>query len=321
MDDLTPVAASAEQPEAEDTFESTHRRHFILFQAVPSWLVSMLVHMVVLVVLGLMSIADPVKMINVLTASSTGEEGPEIEEFTIEEVDPGDVVESQEMTEPVVDMPESMDTIEPMAVEVPMDVAMVPVEVSDFAAEMAPSGAALQSLASMTAQSFNSRSVDMKKKLLREYGGNESSESAVNKALKWIALHQMPNGGWTFQHNLVCRGACNDPGDPQHARTFYAATAMALLPFLGAGQTHMVGEYKDTVRRGLLFLVENGKAKNVGGMPALDFTEPGGTLYSHGLVTILLCEAYAMTEDPALMVPAQQALNFAYYAQNPSDGG
>jgi hypothetical protein len=320
-DELEPVSTTASEASSGDAVEANYQRHFILFQAVPSWFVSMLVHMIVLIVLGVMTIADPVKVINVLSASNSGEEGPEIEEFVIEEIDPGEVQESEELSEPMVDMPETMDTIEPMAVEVPMDVAMVPVDVTDFAAEMAPSGAALQSLASMSSQSFNSRSVDMKKKLLREYGGNASSESAVNKALKWLALHQMPNGAWTFQHTLVCRGACDHPGDAQRAKAFNAATAIALLPFLGAGQTHMSGEYKETVRRGLLFLAANGKSKNFNGMQMLDYTEGGGTLYSHGLVTMLLCEAYAMTEDPALVAPAQAALNFTYYAQSPSDGG
>jgi hypothetical protein len=318
-DDQAPEPAA----EAAVTPEVSHRRNFILFQAVPSWLVSTMVHMFVLVALGLMSMGDPVKIINVLTAASTATEGPEIEEFTIDAVDPGDVVESEEMNEPVVDMPASMDSVEPMSVEAPMEMAISPISASDFTADLAPTGAALQSLASMTSQSqsFNSRGMDMKKKLLREYGGTQSSESAVNKALKWIALHQMPEGGWTFQHNLVCRGACNDPGEAQHAKAFNAATAMALLPFLGAGQTHMAGEYKETVRRGLLFLARNGKSRNFEGMPMLDFTEAGGTLYSHGLVTILLCEAYAMTEDPALMAPCQQALNFTFYAQSPNDGG
>jgi len=176
MVDSSPEPVELPDNESADNVAAGHGRHFILFQAVPAWLVSMLVHTLVLVLLGLMTIADPVKIINVLTASSPGEEGPEIEEFTIEEVDPGEVAESEEMTEPMVDMPESMDTIEPMAVDVPMEVAMVPVDMTDFAAEMAPAGAALQSLASMNSQSFNSRSVDMKKKLLREYGGNASSE-------------------------------------------------------------------------------------------------------------------------------------------------
>lgn len=300
--------------------EADPQRHFILFQAVPAWAISMLVHVLVLISLGLLTIADPIKIVNVLSASSSGEEGPEIEEFTIEEVDPGDVAESEELTEPMADLPETSEMIDPVSVDIPMDVAMVPVDVSDFAAEMAPSGATLQSLSSMNSQSFSSRSVDMKKKLLREYGGNDSSEAAVAKALKWIAKHQMPNGAWTFQHNLVRRDSGGNPGDEARAKAFNAATSLALLPFLGAGQTHLSGEYKDTVKRGLLFLVSNGKAKNIGGMPTLDFTESGGTLYSHGLAAIVLCEAFAMTEDPALMVPAQAAINFTAYAQN-TDGG
>lgn len=322
-EDPTKLARAVEaddQAADEAAFEADPQRHFILFQAVPAWAISMLVHMLVLLSLGLLTIADPVKIVNVLSASSAGEDGPEIEEFTIEEVDPGEVAQSEEMTEPMADVPEMSEVIDPVSVDIPMDVAMVPVDVSDFAAEMAPSGATLQSLSSMNSQSFNSRSVDMKKKLLREYGGNDSSEAAVAKALKWIAKHQMPNGAWTFQHNLVRRDSGGNPGDEARAKAFNAATALALLPFLGAGQTHMSGEYKNTVRRGLLFLVSNGKAKNINGLATLDFSESGGTLYSHGLVAIVLCEAFAMTEDSALMAPAQAAINYTAYAQN-SDGG
>ncbi len=321
LDDVTPETTAQSAGElSEQPEQANHQRHFILFQAVPAWAISLLVHMLVLLVLGLLTIADPAKIINVLSASNSGDEGPEIQEFTIDNIDPGDIAESEEPTEQMVDPAESMDMSEPLSVEVPTEIAAVPVDMTDFAAEMAPSAATLQSLSSLTAQSFNSRSQDMKKKLLRQYGGNDSSEAAVAKALKWIAKHQMPNGAWTFQHTLVRRDSGGDPGDPQRAKAFNAATALALLPFLGAGQTHMTGEYKDTVRRGLLFLVSNGKPKVIGGMPTLDFTEPGGTLYSHGLVAIVLCEAFAMSEDPALLGPAQATLNFTFYAQN-SDGG
>jgi hypothetical protein len=316
LDNVAPPADSAsEQPE-----EANVQRHFILFQAVPAWAISMLVHLLVLLVLGLLTIADPVKIVNVLSASNSGEEGPEIEEFTIEAVDPGEMAPTEEQSEPMVDVPESLEVTEPMVVDVPLDVAAVPLDITDLATAMAPSGATLQTLSSMTSQSFTSRSEDMKKKLLREYGGNDSSEAAVAKALKWIAKHQMPNGAWTFQHTLVRRDSGGDPGDASRAKAFNGATALALLPFLGAGQTHMAGEYKDVVRRGLLFLVSNGKPKVIGGAPTLSFFEDGGTLYSHGLAAIVLCEAYAMTEDPALLAPAQAALNFTAFAQG-VDGG
>jgi hypothetical protein len=44
-------------------------------------------------------------------------------------------------------------------------------------------------------------------------------------------------------------------------------------------------------------------------------------MYSHGLSTIVLCEAYAMTHEPFLQQPAQAALNFVSFAQDPYGGG
>ena len=43
-------------------------------------------------------------------------------------------------------------------------------------------------------------------------------------------------------------------------------------------------------------------------------------MYSHGLATIALCEAYGMTKDEALRGPAQAAVNFIEMAQNPNIG-
>lgn len=44
-------------------------------------------------------------------------------------------------------------------------------------------------------------------------------------------------------------------------------------------------------------------------------------MYSHGIASIVLCEAYAMTHDKGLYTPAQQAINFICYAQDPIGGG
>ena len=51
------------------------------------------------------------------------------------------------------------------------------------------------------------------------------------------------------------------------------------------------------------------------------FWEPEGTMYSHGIAAMAICEAYAMTADPALRAPAQAAINFICYAQDPQGGG
>ena len=47
---------------------------------------------------------------------------------------------------------------------------------------------------------------------------------------------------------------------------------MALLPFLGAGQTHKEGKYQETVERGLAFLVRQMKLGNGMG----DLSDAGG---------------------------------------------
>jgi hypothetical protein len=90
---------------------------------------------------------------------------------------------------------------------------------------------------------------------------------------------------------------------------------MALMPFLGAGQTHIEGTYQDVVARGVAALVRQMEVNRNGGS-LID----AGKMYSHGLGSIVLCEAYAMTYDPALARPAQLALDFISYAQGPRGG-
>jgi hypothetical protein len=153
--------------------------------------------------------------------------------------------------------------------------------------------------------------------LLAIYGGNAQSERAVEMGLKWLAAHQMPDGGWSFNHTLApqCQGQCRQPGSSAEARN--AATAMALLPLLAAGNTHMQGRYKTAVKNGLYFLISHIKRTPQGG----SFWERGGQMYSHGLASIALCEAYAMTGDKSLHQPAQETINFICYAQDPAGGG
>lgn len=152
--------------------------------------------------------------------------------------------------------------------------------------------------------------------LLKERGGSAESENAVGKALGWLARHQVPDGGWNFDHRVgPCQGQCDHHGSLENARA--GATGLALLPFLGAGQTHRGGDHKDVVKRGLAFLVQNMKNNKQGGGDLAD----GGSMYSHGICAIALAEAYAMTRDKDLMLPAQMAVNHIIYAQDPTGGG
>jgi hypothetical protein len=178
----------------------------------------------------------------------------------------------------------------------------------------------MQEIGSVTGSGLEGRGAAARGQMLSKFGGTKGSEAAVAAALKWLAAHQRPNGSWCFDHRMSpsCRGQCSHPGSLGE-NTLNGATGMALLPFLGAGQTHMEGEYKETVRRGLYFLANSAKPSK-GPIPGADYAD-GGNMYSHGICSIVLCEAYAMTHDRDLMGPAQMSLNHIVYAQDPVGGG
>ncbi len=171
----------------------------------------------------------------------------------------------------------------------------------------------LQSYSRPRGGGLNGRSPDERARLVREAGGTQESEEAVERGLRWIAAHQNPDGGWTFDlKKSYCAGLCANPGTEASTT---AATAIALLPFLGAGYTQAQGEHRETIRKGLYYLLRRGRTTPEG----LDLRE--GTMYAQGLATIALCEAYAMTHDQALCEPAQSAIRFIQAAQDRRGGG
>jgi hypothetical protein len=173
---------------------------------------------------------------------------------------------------------------------------------------------------------FAGRSGATREKLLQEGGGNQISEAAVARGLEWLALHQAQDGHWGLHDfNRHARDkalpagktfTCNCDGAVSR-RNDVAATAFALLPFLAGGITHKPTakpaqkDYTKAVHAGLFWLI--GKQGKDGYY--------GGDMYSHGLATIAMCEAYGLTSDPLLKASAQKAINFVCYAQDSAGGG
>lgn len=146
-----------------------------------------------------------------------------------------------------------------------------------------------------------------------DVGPTDKSEKTVARGLRWLQAHQRPNGSWSFNHQLgPCSGLCRDPGTVSSTT---GATALALMPFLSAGHTHRSGEYQEVVRNGLYYLKGRMLQTSQGG----DFQE--GTMYAQGIAAIVLCEAAAMTGDKSLAETAQQAIDFIVYAQDKNGGG
>jgi hypothetical protein len=163
------------------------------------------------------------------------------------------------------------------------------------------------------------RQSEAKEDLLEAFGGNAETEAAVRRGLTWLERHQHRDGRWSLDrfHELCKEHHPNQPCSGGGRSADAAATGFALLPFLGAGHTHREGDHKECVGRGLAWLVANQKEN--GDL----FTGGGGNthMYSHGIATIALCEAYAMTNDPAFHEPAQRALDFIAKAQHAQSGG
>jgi len=282
-------------------------------RATPSWLLSTVLHMVVFLVLAMVYLPPqvPDDMRELIAATSNVDQLEEVEDFDDQPLEDLDVTVTDDMILESVVEPEDVQIS-----EFDEPAAAVAVQLNDFGLEQAPRNDLLAAVGAYSGDALSGRGKG-KARLVARVGGNEASEKAVALALQWLAAHQMPDGGWNFDHTLApkCRGQCRNPGELTQARN--AATGLALLPFLGAGQTHKEGMYKEVVRKGLYFLVTRMQVSPKGG----SLFEPQGRMYSHGIGSIALCEAYAMTHDKGLYVATQQALKYICMAQDPIGGG
>ncbi len=314
----TSAEPTEEESEDEELIESG-AGSFLLFTAMPSWLTSMIIHIIVILALALYALpalTRPKTKEIILGDNNDFEET--LEDFQDTEIDTSDV-EITETAEVVVET--ELVTEEPMITNsMDLTAAALNVDIDPLGSMSVMSSDLGKSNGVSGGEALDGRGQAARSKMVKEGGGSKGSEAAVAAGLKWIAEHQMPNGGWSLAHQMSprCQGRCRDPG--KKAPCSFGATGLALLPFLGAGQTHKEGDYKQVVDRGLMYLVSNIKPKNRNQIPCGALTD-SGNYYSHGLCAIVLCEAYAMTKDRRLAAPAQALLNETVMAQDPVGGG
>jgi hypothetical protein len=312
-----PVAAQAAASVPDEAAPETEHRGNGFLKAMPAWAVSMLVHVVAL--LGMAIIRPSVEQKQpprVITSVPS----PDVEE-TFEELEDELPLENPiETTTTEAVVPQEMTVVQEVQVvsdAADIDAAPATFELTDFGAETAPASDMLSTLGAVggTAGGFGGRTNSAA--MAAANGGGKDTEAAVDRALRWMAQHQMPDGGWSFDFQACpsCQGRCTHSGDKGRVADRCAATSLALLPFLGRGYTHREGPYKREVENGIAFLAAmtiKGKGKAYGA---------GGSLYSQGLAGIALSESYAMTQDNRLGMPAQLAVNFIMEAQDPVGGG
>ncbi len=202
----------------------------------------------------------------------------EVEELTEEE----DMFEELEAPEPVMDEappdPKSVDA--PLA---DLDFDALTID-ADFSSPLVLKGL------------YAGRTSNGRHAMLGKYGGGYGSqtETAVKKALRWLADHQNDDGSW---------GA----GGAKHV---VGITGLSLLTYLAHGETPVSEQYGATVEKAIKHLVARQQ-------PDGSFGSKG---YAHGIATYALCEAYALTKIPALRQAMDKAVVCMIHGQGEQGG-
>jgi hypothetical protein len=257
----------------------------------PPWLISGVVHMLILIVMALWLFI------------------PNIERSIIVVMD--DDVYAEELGDPNADDAMDFESENPVddSVLTPQDLKPVDDPFAappELAVEVTGTTSTSTIDAPMIGYALQGRSEGSKASLLGKYGGNKLSEAAVALALEWLARQQRPDGSWSLQ------GPYSDGVEIENVP---AATSMALLAFLGAGHTHQKGKWKQTVAKGAQLLVR--QQLEGGDFPGVS---AHAKMYTQGQAAIALCELYGMTKDPQFKAAAEKAVEFCVKNQSPEGG-
>jgi len=135
-------------------------------------------------------------------------------------------------------------------------------------------------------------------------GGQQQTYDAILRGLEWLKANQDGDGSWGANDKRLGQPFSTDKN---------AMTGMALLCFLGHGQTQDSPEYGATVRKAIEFLIST---------PPEDpgITQGNRGAYSHPIRTYALCEAYAMTKQRKLEPFAKKATEAIIKGQHESGG-
>jgi hypothetical protein len=154
---------------------------------------------------------------------------------------------------------------------------------------------------------------------VRRHGGGPETEAAVESALRWLAANQEADGHWDANRHGAGKETLVLGHDRQRAgvQANTGMTALAVLAFMGAGNTHEKGQFNEQVRQGLQYLL-NSQARdgNLAGEATLF-----ARMYCHGMAAFALAEAYAMTGDDRLQPAVQAAVQYTIRAQRKNSGG
>jgi hypothetical protein len=147
-------------------------------------------------------------------------------------------------------------------------------------------------------------------------GGDRGSRlphhTVIRRGLEWLAGHQDENGRWDadgFMKHDTQGPRCDGPGNAVHD---VGVTGLALLAFLGDGNTMRSGPYRDNVKRAVVWLIDQQQPNGLFGTNAShDF------IYDHSIAALAMCEAYGLSRYRVLKKYAQGGINYLESHRNP----
>ena len=145
-----------------------------------------------------------------------------------------------------------------------------------------------------TAAAVNSTADEVEEELL-----NKRIDSAVLRALQWLAAEQQPSGAWTT----------NDFGEST------ATTALAMMAFMAAGHVPNEGPWGKLLPRGLAWLTRQQRDNGL----LVGARAGHGPMYSHGIATLMLAEISGMLggrQEEECRLCLERAIRLIIDAQN-----
>ena len=263
------------------------------FRDLPAWLISLLLHMALLVILGL--IPSP--------------EQHKVERLTLStQLNTKDALGGEKVRDPntdeeiIIDLPipkkPRTDEERRRIIKADQDARELRLDPNQPYPNLPTMDAKIRQINSgRAAGGLAARDPRVRRQMVTAEGGTTLTEAAVARGLRYMAKVQNKDGSWSFRGE---RGA----------------TGLALMAFLGAGQTSDVGFYKDEVSKGVGYLLKLQKPNgDLSGK-----TSSNQRMYIHAQAAIALCELFAMVGDESLREPAQRSVDFIVKSQY-ADGG
>lgn len=288
-----PASASVpvvrDRPEEEETIEEEVKKFAI--KNSPPVLVSAAIHMLLIIILGIWVVGQGMNRNRVaINATYADDLGQQLDDASFK-----------------------LEVPEPEKVETVLTPTNLPEVENPFAApptvDVSPLGDLATSMPAPTMGiALSGRDAGMKRTLLGKYGGTELSEEAVRLGLEWLARQQQKNGSWSLKGPYTS-GASFENHE--------AATAMAMLAFQGAGNTHKGGKYQKTMDAAVKYLL---RMQDRSGNFFQSQNQRDEWLYTQGQCTMAICELYGMTHDSTLRGPCELAVKFIVDAQDDLGG-